>query len=145
MKSIFLTFSLLIIGLPADDNISVDLEKISKAVHDFSSSADQRDIKNMDKILHKDYRAVVNRLFGSEEVSVMNKSLYLDLLKQEKIGGDSRSVEIQSIDVEENNAVVRATFTGKELIFTTFIQLVKDVEGNWLIISDLPRIEKKVK
>ncbi len=143
MKSILLVISLLVIGNPAEKKKGKDLEKISEAIHHFVSAADQRNSAEMDKVLHKDFRAVVNRLFGSTEVSIMNKTLYLDLLKQGKIGGDNRTVEINSVNLEGNNAVVRASFSGKELKFNTFIQLVKDTEGHWSLISDMPLIEKK--
>lgn len=138
-----LIISLLVIGTPPKEKHLSDLEKIATAIHEFASAADQRDLKKMDQVLHKDYRSVVNRLFGSKEVSIMDKALYLDLLKQEKIGGDQRTVEINSIDMIGNNAVAQVTLNGKELIFLTFIQLVKDTNDQWLVISDMPKIDKK--
>lgn len=120
-----------------------DLEKISEKVVQFSKSADQRQMKAMDAVLHPKFRAVVNRLFGSEEVSTMDKTVYLDLLKKGTIGGDDRKVTIHAINFEGNNAVVSATFEGQELVFKTFIQLVKDASGEWQVISDMPNIQKK--
>jgi len=125
-----------------DDEVK-DLEKVAKAVNQFSSSVDARDVKSTDQVLHANFRAVVNRLFGSEEVSIMDKSLYLKMLSDGKIGGDQRKVTIHTINLEGNNAVVKASFEGAELRFFTFMQLVKDTKGNWTIISDMPRIEKK--
>ncbi len=121
---------------------SEDIMEVTKLVHAFSKNSDERNIDKMDNILHQNYRTIVNQAFGSDEIQLMNKTNYLDLLKRKVIGGDKRSVIILSIDMEENNAVVKAKFTGKKLIFTTFIQLVKDSAGKWKIISDLPIIQK---
>jgi len=118
-----------------------DITEITQAVHDFVKSADDRNLKNMDNILHDDYRAITNQLFGGKEIQCTDKSSYLDLLKNEIIGGDQREIKILSVDLEGQNAVVKAKFTGKELIFITFIQLVKNNKNQWKIISDLPIIE----
>ena len=119
-----------------------DLEQIENAVQEFVASADTRDVARMDKILHQDFRVVANRLFGAEEVSLMDKSAYLNLLKEGKIGGDSRAITIKSISIEGHNAVVQATLNGSALSFMTFIQLVKEVSGNWKVIGDMPHIVK---
>ena len=119
-----------------------DLAQIENAVQEFVTSADTRDVTRMDKILHKDFRVVANRLFGAEEVSLMDKNAYLNLLKEGKIGGDSRVIIIKSISIEGHNAVVQATLNGSALSFMTFIQLVKEVSGNWKVIGDMPHIVK---
>ncbi|MEM9887118.1 MAG: nuclear transport factor 2 family protein [Bacteroidota bacterium] len=120
-----------------------DTEAIIQAVELFSDSADKRNVKAMETIMHADFRAIVNRVFGSAEVSIMDKSLYLDLLKQGKLGGEEREVTIESIHLEGHNALVKATLEGKELRFITFMQLVKATSGEWKVISDMPNIEKK--
>ncbi|MEM8528624.1 MAG: nuclear transport factor 2 family protein [Bacteroidota bacterium] len=116
---------------------------VIEAVQTFAASADQRNIEQMDVIMHSNFRAIVNRLFGSEEVSIMDKALYLDLLAQGKIGGDEREVTIVSIHFEGHNALVKATLEGKKLRFTTFMQLVQASSGAWKVISDMPNIEEK--
>ena len=117
-----------------------DSEEVAAAVKAFVKHADKQDLTKMDALLHKEYRTVVNRLFGSEEVSIMDKSTYLSLMKEGKVGGDKRKVKIGEIKIIGNNAMVEATFTGEKLVFETFLQLAKDVSGEWKIISDFPKI-----
>jgi len=145
MKSLFLLMSVFFATTVGLDHAEKDTNTtaVVKAVEQFAKSADQRDVKQMDAIMHSNFRAIVNRLFGSEEVSIMDKALYLDLMKQGKIGGDERNVTIESIHFEGKNALVKATFEGKELMFYTFIQLVQETTGDWKVISDMPNIEKK--
>lgn len=145
MKSLFLIMSVFFASNVdlKNANKNSDTEAIVKTVEQFVKNADKRDIKGVDAVLHSNFRAIVNRLFGSEEVSIMDKALYLDLLKQGKIGGDERKIMIESIHFEGNNAFVKATLDGKKSVFHTFIQLVEEVSGEWKIISDMPNIESK--
>lgn len=121
---------------------SPDLFQISESVHTFSTSADTRDVDSLQELLHDNFRAIVNQAFGTKEVQFMDKAMYLDLLEKEVIGGDQRFVTILSMDVEERNAVVKAKLVGKDLSFITFIQLIKDIDGKWRIMSDMPLIVK---
>lgn len=119
-----------------------DSEQIALAVKAFAKSADKQDVEKMDQVLHKEYRTVANRLFGSEEVSIIDKKTYLSMMREGKLGGDKRKVKIGEIKVIGNNAMVEATFTGEKLIFETFLQLAKDASGEWKVISDFPKIAK---
>ena len=145
MKSLFLIMSVFFTTNSSLNTAEEDtnMAAVIKAVEQFTKSADKRDVKQMDAIMHSNFRAIVNRLFGSEEVSIMDKALYLDLLKKGKIGGDNRKITVESIHFEGSNALVKATLEGEELIFYTFIQLVQETSGDWKIISDMPNIEKK--
>ncbi len=143
MKNILFSFSVLMLGsFTASAQNAADLAKIEAAVHAFSNSGDQRDVSQLEKILHPQFRAVVNRAFGSPELSLMDKTLYLQLMKDKKIGGDKREVFVLQTDLGKNVATVKALFQGRELRFTTFISLVKLENGEWQIVSDMPEIEK---
>ncbi|MEM6807431.1 MAG: nuclear transport factor 2 family protein [Bacteroidota bacterium] len=144
MKRMIVSLSVLSLSLMlfAFTQMDTDKDQITTAVKAFVKSADQQDVDAMDKVMHKEYRTLANQLFGATELSVINKSAYLDMMKAGKLGGDSRKVKIEEIQVIGKNAVVKAKLQGKQLIFETFIQLVKDAEGEWKVISDLPKIEK---
>ncbi len=135
--------ALLLIGsLTTQAQQTDDLAKIEAVVRAFSTAGDQQDATRLDKILHPQYRAIVNRLFGSPDLSLMDKTLYLQLIADKKIGGDTREVFMLQIDIEGNTAFVKAILKGKVLRFTTFVSLVKLPDGTWQIISDMPEIEK---
>lgn len=121
---------------------STDVKAVEKVVTSFANGADNQDVTTVDAVLHPDFRSVVNRLFGAETVSLMDKPTYLKLLEEKKIGGDKRRVQIISTDIVKNNAIVKVKLVGKKLVFTSYISLVKDTEENWQIIQDMPDIEK---
>ncbi|MEL6256685.1 MAG: nuclear transport factor 2 family protein [Bacteroidota bacterium] len=144
MKRMIISLSFFALALIAFGSVVVEKEseKISAAVKAFVKSADKQDVISMDKIMHKEYRTVANQLFGAPEVSVIDKTTYLAMMREGKLGGDSRKVKIEEIEVIGKNAVVKATFTGKKLIFQTFVQLVKGPDGEWKVISDMPAVQK---
>ena len=117
-------------------------DKIVSAVNQFVKASDNRNAANLNKVLHHEFRAMVNRLFGSEDMSIMTKDTYLSLIKEEKIGGDDRKVNILKVDVVNHNAYVKAELHGKEYKFTTYILLAERPKGNWQVVSDMPFIEK---
>jgi Putative lumazine-binding len=129
-------------GLISQAQQAADLAKIEAVVREFSAAGDKQDVTRLGKILHPQYRAVVNRLFGSTELSLMDRALYLQLISDKKIGGDTREVFLLQIDLVGNTASVKSIFRGKVLNFTTFVSLVKLPDGTWQIISDMPEIEK---
>jgi len=143
MKAIFIFTTMACLSmLSMYQEPSTDLLEVSNAVHQFAKNADNHNVSGMQEILHEDFRAIVNQAFGSKEVQIMDKTSYIDLLKAKKIGGDQREVIILSIDLEDKNAIVKAKFAGTKLTFMTFIQLVKDVNGHWSVMSDMPKIDK---
>jgi hypothetical protein len=104
-------------------------------------AGDSRNAVQLHNVLHANFRAVFNQLLGSNEVKIVSKELYLQLLAEGKLGGDTRNLEILSVDIVENNATVKVKLTGKTLTFQSFYQLIK-VDGNWQLIQDLPYASK---
>lgn len=137
-----LTFMLLSFICVLDQHLPPsDLVDIAEAVESFANSVDAGDADKLKELLHDDYRSIVNQALGSDKIDFLDKATYLDLLAKGIIGGDQRTIVIQSIDLEGNNAVVKARLEGKKLVFTTFIQVVKNSAGQWQIMSDMPTIE----
>jgi hypothetical protein len=116
-------------------------DKIIQTVKTYIEAGDSRNAAQLDTVLYSNFRAVFNQLLGSNEVKIVSKELYLQLIADGKLGGDSRSVEILSVDIIENNATVKAKLKGKALTFESFYQLIK-VNGNWQLIQDLPYATK---
>ena len=142
MTILILATALFTFSMGPSTPTSSDISDITSLVETFSKSADGRQVAKMESILHDSFRAIINRAFGSDKVDFIDKQTYLTLLREEKIGGDNRHISITSIDLEGNNAVVKAELAGKDYNFTTFIQTVKGADGKWKVMSDMPHIEK---
>jgi Putative lumazine-binding len=119
-----------------------DKVSIEQVVNQFAKAGDLRDVVQLKNLLHDDFRLAMNRLFGSETVTLLTKPAYLKMVEDGKLGGDSRSVQILSIDITENNAAVKVSLKGKALTFQSYYHLVKNVAGQWQLINDLPFARK---
>lgn len=119
-----------------------DKKDVETLIRAFVNAGDQQDQTAVASLLDENYRTIMNKLFGSEETSLMDKATYLSLLESGKIGGDTREVKIKSIDIVQDNAYVKAELIGKKLKFTSFFLLVKTRSNEWKLISDMPYIEK---
>lgn len=72
---------------------------------------------------------------------VTDKASYLQLIRDKKIGGDTREVHLLQMEATQNVAHVKAILKGKALVFTTYFSLVKLPNGTWQIVEDMPHIE----
>lgn len=117
-------------------------EDVKKAVISFVEAADAQNAEKVAEVLDEKFRLILNQLFGSSEVTAMDKPTYLQLIKDKKLGGDKRSVEFVSMEIVNQNASVRVKLKGSTLAFESFIQLIKTPEGKWKLINDLPYASK---
>jgi hypothetical protein len=133
IRTSFLIFTNLLILI----NMYSEKDKIIQSVKTYIAAGDSRNAAQLDTVLYSNFRAVFNQLLGSNEVKIVSKELYLQLIADGKLGGDSRSVDILAVDIVENNATVKAKLKGETLTFESFYQLIK-VNGSWQLIQDLP-------
>ena len=138
-----LTFSLLLIFLsPTAKAQNVETEAIEKTILQFSKAADEQSVKDLEAVLDENYRVVMNRLFGSTTATVLTKNAYLNKIRNKEFGGDKRTVNIENILINGETASVKATFKGEKMTFVSIMTLIKNADGQWLLVSDLPTVIK---
>lgn len=113
---------------------------VKQTIIEFAKAGDNSDAVALEKLLDANYRVVMNRLFGSKEVSVVSRAVYLEKIKTKEWGGDTRKVSIQSAAINGSTASVLVSFKGTKSTFISFITLVSDEHGNWKLIGDVPMI-----
>ncbi|MEP2670880.1 MAG: nuclear transport factor 2 family protein [Cyclobacteriaceae bacterium] len=113
-------------------------EEVKNVITQFVQAADQQDAEQVASILHEDFRVVMNQLFGSNEVSTMSKSVYVQLIRDKKMGGEKRTIDFVSVDVVNQNASVKVLLKGKTMVFESLLHLIKTTDGKWQLINDLP-------
>lgn len=140
MKTIILCSSLLFFiawsSIASSDNESA----VKKTILDFSKAGDANNTEKLDKILHSDYRIIMNRLFGSKEVSIMNKAQYIKKIESKEWGGDKRVVNVETIIFNENSASAIVAYKGEKMSWKSIIHLVNSENNEWLIISETPKM-----
>lgn len=112
--------------------------KIRKTLEHFVTAGDARNTDQLDTLLHPQFRVVANQLMGSTTVSIITKDQYLTLMKEGKLGGDKRTLQIESVEIIGKNASAKVKITGKALTFESFYHLIQTPEGQWQLVQDLP-------
>jgi ketosteroid isomerase-like protein len=115
-------------------------EQIQQTIMQFASAADSQDPAVMERILDPNFQVIMNRLFGSETVTVMNKTTYVAKIRNKEFGGDKREVTIGSISVNGTTAYAVVTFKGSKMTFVSTLLLVQNAGGEWKLVTDLPNI-----
>ena len=92
-------------------------KSIRELITNFAKAADEGNVIELASYLDENYRIVMNRLFGSETVSIINKTDYLAKIETKEWGGDKRTVEVHSIIVNGATASVHVTLRGEKSTF----------------------------
>lgn len=73
--------------------------------------------------------------------TTIDKAAYLQLLRDKQIGGLPRILKFKSVTVIGSDASVLLDMCST-LDFQSFIQLIQDADGNWLLLANLPFVEQ---
>ncbi len=138
---VFFLISLFVLSFQGLRAQSSDEKAIKSLITEFAEAGDQNDAQALDRILDENYRVVMNRLFGSSEVSIMPRSVYLEKIDNGEFGGDKRRVDISRILVNGSNAFVEATLKGKKMTMVSLFACVKDEKGKWKLLTDMPTVQ----
>lgn len=117
---------------------SAEKKAIKEVVVAFARAGDAHDVAALEETLDDSYRIVMNRLFGSPEVSVMSRETYLKKIESKEYGGGSRELTFESIMVNGTTASAKVKFLDEKMTFVSIIVLIKDGSGHWKLVSDVP-------
>ncbi|MGB3589700.1 MAG: nuclear transport factor 2 family protein [Tunicatimonas sp.] len=117
-----------------------EVRDIEKVVSAFAKAGDENDAEKLATYLDDNYRVVMNRLFGSSEVSILPRSIYLEKIKSKEFGGDERDVTVEDVVINGETASAKVTMKGIKATFVSLMVLIKDAEGDWKLVSDTPTI-----
>lgn len=115
-----------------------DREVIIKTIQAFANAGDDNDYIQLDKLLDNNYRVVMNRLFGSTDVSIVPKAVYLEKIRSKEWGGDTRILTIEEVLLNNTTASAKVVFEGTKMTFVSILMLVKNADNEWVLISDTP-------
>ncbi|WP_421896845.1 nuclear transport factor 2 family protein [Marinoscillum sp.] len=138
MKTLMLMSAITLFVTSACHQQSADEKAINKTIHTFSKAGDEYDAGLLELTLDTNFRIVMNRLFGSPDVSIMPREVYLEKIRTKEYGGDSRQVQVESVNINETTACARVRFIGREMTFVSILNLVKDPRGVWKLVSEMP-------
>lgn len=113
----------------------VEQEKkfIAQTIAQFVNGTANRDVYNMNYILHEDFQAVI----FVDETFVVSKSDYMKMLAGKKLGGMAREVEILSLEVLDCTAAVKIRIISNGEVQVMFCHLYMESNGSWQMLHML--------
>ena len=114
--------------------------EVETAVRSFVQAGDERDVQQLDAVLHEGYRVILHQAFGNPGTEFWDKATYVDMIKSEKIGGEPRDLTFTRIDVMDNLATAKVLLRSSKLEFESNFTLVRNQDGAWQIISDMAKV-----
>lgn len=140
MKSLMLAMSLMLLVSGVFAQTSSEEKEVKKVIEQFFAAGDKQDASKLDVLLDGNYRVVMNQLFGSTDVMTMGKEAYLGKIRAKEFGGDTRKIEVHSIQVTGKLATADVSSKGEKMQMRSFLSLVQDAEGAWKLIEDMPTV-----
>ncbi|MBR08336.1 MAG: hypothetical protein CMP48_11760 [Rickettsiales bacterium] len=132
-------FIMLSIGSIAQTSKSEKM--INETITKFMLAGDSNDTESLKSLLNDNFRITMNQLFGSSEVSSVDKSFYLSKIQSKEWGGDQRQITIEDVVIVGKNASAKVTSVGQKSTMVSLLQLVQTASGSWQIVSDLPAMK----
>lgn len=133
--SVFLFYSFT--NHKADSAMSI---QIKDKVVEFANAIELRDVNQLEKLLHENFRVVANQYPTEDKLSILSKEVYLSLIKSNKIGGTKYHVKFDYVSVENHSATVITKFQGaKSNMYLTLLLIQNGKE--WQIIEDMALIK----
>ena len=120
---------------------NTEIIKVKQTITAFSEAGDNNNADKLATHLDDNYRIVMNRLFGSESVSVMDKATFLEKIRTKEYGGDKRELTIENIVINGTTASAKVTFKGTKMTFVSILVLIQDQQDNWKLVSDTPIVK----
>jgi hypothetical protein len=100
----------------------------------FVAAGDRQDIAGLDQVLHPSFR-VLFVTAGKTGETELSRAQYLQLVRDKKLGGDTRTVEVVSAETVDRVSFLRLRIRGKQSSFETLETWV-EVGERWLLASD---------
>ena len=116
-------------------------QEIKKVIQNVEKASAERNVTELESLLHPEYRVIANRFKGTPGSTIIPRSMYLDMMKAEKIGGTSYQVEFKSISISDHTSMVELLYKTKESSgMHKYLLLVQDEKDQWKVVSDMPII-----
>jgi ketosteroid isomerase-like protein len=140
MKTTLCILLLSAAGITLTAQTTTDEQAIRNTITQFAKAGDKNDAKALEVLLDSNYRIVMNQLFGSPGVVIMDRATYIEKIRTKEYGGEKRTVTIESITINGNTASAKVVMKGTKMTFVSLFELVKGSDGQWKIVSDMPTI-----
>lgn len=137
--TLLLATSLGIVGCKEHMTNTQMKKEVEQVILNLEKATSQRNVEEIEKYLHQDYRVMANRFKGTKATTILTRDTYLSMIREEKIGGTSYQTNFNSVSITDHTASVDLLFKSDQTSdMHKYLFLVKDENDAWKVISDLP-------
>ncbi len=141
MKKTLLAGMLALLSASSALSQNTEEKAVKQTIISFAKAADNSDAPAIAELLDDNFRIVMNQLFGSKEVSIMPKTVYVEKIRTKEFGGEPRKVTIENVQINGNTATAKVTYAGAKMTFVSLTTLVKHTDGIWKLVSEMPVVK----
>lgn len=137
MNYLFIT-TFLLFGLAltssAQESASSDFTDIEAVITSYARAGDAQNVADLESVTHDGFRVVFR--ISDEQTVTLDRSAFLEKFRGKEFGGDTRTVDIQSIDLREGKtAIAKVMLRGEQATMSNYLNLVQ-TNGEWVLVSD---------
>lgn len=115
------------------------LDSIRQVIEGYADGADTRNAEKLDNAFHDVFRVVA---ITPEGVRNLDKATYLSMIRDEKIGGTPRELDIEWIVADGNTARAEVKLAGPNTVFHDDLSFVRDNE-RWQIVNNVTHVQTR--
>lgn len=144
MKYILFTALLTVLAIQsnAQNTNQMEKEKVESVLLQYIQAVDAGDENSAAGFLAPEFRVVLTKFPNATALKILDKEQYLCLIKEGKAGGKKRKAALLLTDIHKDAAFIKIKLESEELLFTNYYSLLK-INNNWVIVNDIPQVEKK--
>jgi Putative lumazine-binding len=106
----------------------------TQIIQHFARASDKRDVQTLDALLHPAFRVVFNVKPGSQP-SVLDRTQYIQMARDGKIGGLERSVVVANVSLTNGFATGTSRMEHEKAAFESIFSLIQ-VNGQWMLLQE---------
>jgi Putative lumazine-binding len=119
------------------ENVSLYAASPRQLISAFAIAADNANEQILESILHPAFRVVfcVKTESSVSPTTVLSRNLFLEMVREGKIGGKERSVSISELSITNGFASVSAVMSHSDAEFHGNYSLIVE-DGNWFLLQE---------
>ena len=135
MKSLMIVFSMLMAAGTSLSGQSAT-QILEELIHQFNDGGANNDISKISPVLHDNFRVVFKNTVENQ-VQILDRATYLDLIDKKVFGGEARKVIIESLQIDDGMmASVRTQQQGTKNTLHALKNFVFQ-DGKWLMTEEV--------
>lgn len=140
MKNTFLTLIAVIMMTTSACAQTDETKAVKETITQFAKAADANNSEELATYLDENYQIAMNQLFGSPDLSIVDRAVYLSKIESKEWGGEKRTIKFIRVDVNGKNASAKVEMKGAKMTMVSYLILVQNKNGKWKLVYDVPTL-----